>query len=112
MSEGTISCSSDAIEPGNSESLELLRPRNSKQFIISYGCQGNIWNLFNSKAGVRRLVPIQIRGIEDPMPSSETKNKPSLGRRRGLRTLPYKWVPSPQWNRPHEWVYYPPPPLS
>ncbi|GMH16773.1 hypothetical protein Nepgr_018614 [Nepenthes gracilis] len=80
--------------------------------LAAHGCEGNKWDFFNSKASVRRLVPVQTRGVGDPMPNSETKNKPSLESRRSLRTSPYNSVPSPLSNRPHEWVYYTPPPHS
>ncbi|GMH16777.1 hypothetical protein Nepgr_018618 [Nepenthes gracilis] len=68
----------------------------------------NIWDLSNGKTGVGKLVPGQIRSIEDCMPSGKAKNMP-LEKRRRLRPLGGESVPSPVINNLRGQFVAPPP---
>ncbi|GMH16776.1 hypothetical protein Nepgr_018617 [Nepenthes gracilis] len=78
--------------------------------LAAQGCQGTTCDLSNGKAGVRRLIPSQIRGIQDLMPSGETENKPPTKRRPHLRTSGDGQIPSPMPNRPFREFFFPLPP--
>ncbi|GMH16772.1 hypothetical protein Nepgr_018613 [Nepenthes gracilis] len=73
--------------------------------------QGNICELSNGKAGVRKLIPGPIRGIQDLMPRGQTENKPQKERRRHLRTSGDGSIPPPMPNRPIREFFIAPPPL-
>ncbi|GMH16775.1 hypothetical protein Nepgr_018616 [Nepenthes gracilis] len=86
--------------------LEFVSPAMAAQ-----GCQGNICDLSNGKAGVRKLIPSQIRGIQDVMTSGETENKPQMEGHRRLRTSGDGSVSPPMRNGPTRQFFIAPPPL-